>query len=190
VSDVSQASSSHEWVVLGRVTSAYGLQGWVKVYSYTDPVEQILAYSHWFLRHEQSSKSDSAVWFSVDIAKGKRQGKVLLVRFEGCGDRNQAERYLGHDIAVKPSDLPVLEDGEYYHRDLHGLTVETLSGQCLGRISSIMETGANDVLVVKGKEHERSVDQRERLIPYLLDSVVKRIDLAEQRMQVDWDPEF
>ena len=92
------------------------------------------------------------------------------------------------DIAIESSLLPALGEGDFYWSQLEKLEVLTESGVKLGKVSHLIATGANDVLVVKGQEG--SVDRKERLIPYLPDQVIKDINLEEGTIRVDWDPEF
>jgi 16S rRNA processing protein RimM len=86
------------------------------------------------------------------------------------------------DIAVQREQLPALESGEYYWTDLQGLRVVNLEGVELGVVSHLFETGANDVLVVRG--------ERERLIPYTTGEAIQEVDLDHGQITVDWDPEF
>ena len=164
-----------DYVVLGQVSGLFGVRGWVKVFSYTDPRENILQYDPWYLRVGEG-------WREVRLAEGQRHGKTVIVRLEGCDDRDAAAAWVGHDIGVRREQLPALEEDEYYWSDLEGLQVETTAGLALGRVSHLLETGANDVLVVQG--------DRERLIPYVRPDVVVDIDLAAGKMRVDWDPDF
>jgi len=83
---------------------------------------------------------------------------------------------------VPRSALPAAGEDEYYWSDLEGLRVETLEGVDLGTVDHLIETGANDVLIVRG--------DRERLIPFLRPSVVREIDLVAARIRVAWDPDF
>lgn len=169
-------------VIVGRVVAVHGIRGLVKVYSYTDPTDNIFAYQPWYLRGENG-------WEEVETDSGRRQGKSLVVRLNGCTDRNQAEQdFIGREIAVSRDCLPSLSDGEYYWRDLIGLRVLLDDGRDIGRVERMMETGANDVLVVRGDQ--QSLDQRERLIPWLPDQVVCRVDLQAGQLTVDWDPDF
>ncbi len=172
-------------VVIGRLTAVYGVKGWLKVYSYTDPLENFLRY-----RHCQICRN--GVWQPIAIAEGRQHGKGLVVRLDGIDDRELAAPYVGCDIAVPAGELPQLAPNEFYWRQLEGLQVfvdHPERGHLrLGRVDHLLETGANDVLVVKGDE--QSIDQRERLIPYLPDRVVFDVDLAAQTMRVDWDPDF
>jgi 16S rRNA processing protein RimM len=120
------------------------------------------------------------------------QGKGLVAQLRGCTDRDMALRFARADIAVERSALPQLEQDEYYWHQLEGLRVYAKSGDgsrvLLGRVDHLVETGANDVLVVK--PDTGSLDQRERLIPWVPDDVVLKVDLAQGEMLVDWDPEF
>lgn len=162
-------------VVIGRINGIYGIHGWVRVFSYTDPRARILDYSPW--RLEQGE-----LWVARDVLDGHPQGKGIVVRLEGSGDREAARGLIGKRIAVQRTQLPGLAPGEYYWADLIGLQVTTREGRMLGRVYDLMETGANDVLVVKG--------DRERLIPYLPGQVVLEVDREQGTLLVDWDPDF
>lgn len=167
--------------VLGRISSVYGVKGWVKIYSHTDPMENILTYSPWLLKIKGE-------WKPVEVEASKRHGKGLIAKLAGVDDREIARTYNGIEIAVESERLPDLEEGEFYWSQLENLKVYTESGVLLGKVSHLMETGANDVLVVKG--NAESIDRNERLIPYLPDQVIKEIDLETGTIRVDWDPEF
>ncbi|RFA30868.1 ribosome maturation factor RimM [Alkalilimnicola ehrlichii] len=163
-------------LTVGRISGLYGVRGWVRIFSYTEPRERILEYVDWHLRSQDG-------WREVELAEGRRHGKGIVARIEGVDDREQARALIGSDIGVSREQLPALEPGEYYWVDLEGLQVETESGHALGVVDYLFETGANDVLVVKGED-------RERLLPFVLDQVVKRVDLESGLILVDWDPEF
>ena len=169
-------------IVLGRVSSVYGVKGWVKVYSYTEPMDRILDYGQWML-------NQNGQWSLVTVDKGRSHGKGMVAHFEGCDDRELAKQYCGADIAVPRDRLPELPDGEFYWFELEGLTVVNLDGVNLGKVDYMMSAGAsNDVLAVKGGAD--SIDRQERLIPYVPDVYVKDVDLEIGRILVDWDPEF
>ncbi|MBS98692.1 MAG: ribosome maturation factor RimM [Oceanospirillaceae bacterium] len=173
--------SEEDVVTLGRFTSTYGVKGWIKVYSYTEPMENILTYSPWLVRLDGR-------WTELKRVGGKKHGKGLVARLDKVESPEQARLYTNLEIAVPKTELPQLESGEYYWSQLENLLVYTESGVLLGRVDHLMETGANDVLVVKGTED--SIDREERLLPWLPDQVVKEIDLDSGIMRVDWDPEF
>jgi 16S rRNA processing protein RimM len=162
-------------VLLGRVSGVFGVKGWVKVFSDTDPRDGILQYSPWYL-----STADG--WEARRLLDGQTQGKGIVAKLEGCNDRDQALALIGSDIAITREQLPEPEAGEYYWSDLEGLRVITVGGLELGKVSHLFATGANDVLVVKG--------ERERLLPFVWDQVIQSVDLEAGEMRVDWDPDF
>ncbi len=162
-------------VLMGRISGLYGVRGWVRVFSYTEPRENILNYRQWLVRR-------GGEWSPVAVAEGRRHGKGIVVRLAGCEDRDAAAAWLEAEIAVPRSALPPLEPDEYYWSDLQGMQVETTQGQVLGRVTSLLHTAANDVLIVEG--------ERERLIPFLQGQVVLGVDLDARRIVVDWDPDF
>lgn len=149
----------------------------MKVRSYTDPPENLLDYRPW-----QLDREDEGHVKEVRLLEGRLQGAILVVHLEGVEDRDQALMLRGMKITVPREVFPSPPEGTYYWDDLVGLRVKTLQGQDIGVVSGLLETGANDVLVVKA--------DRERLIPFVLGSYVKRVDLREGVLEVDWDPEF
>lgn len=173
--------SQHDVTVVGKITSVYGVKGWVKIYSFTSPMENILAYAPWQLKM-------GGQWKPYKVAESKQHGKGLIARLEGVNDRELARQFCGVEIAIDKALLPELDAGEFYWSQLEQLAVYTLNGELLGRVSHLIETGSNDVLIVKG--NAESIDRRERMIPYLPDQVIKEINLETGTMRVDWDPEF
>lgn len=173
----------YKLVAAGKVTGCYGVRGWVKVHSYTDPVENIAGFGKWRLKRHGALEA-----FEVD--QWKRHGKGMVAHITGVDDRNLAESFKGLEILVPADSLPVLEEGDYYWRDLQGLQVwgrEPGSDEqrvLLGEVDYLLETGANDVLVIKATAE--SIDEAERLIPYLPDDVVTRVSLEEGIIEVDW----
>jgi len=164
------------FVTLGRVSGAHGIQGWVKVHSDTSPRENIVGYSPWYLVRNGRREA----W---KVNAGRRQGKGVVAKLAGCNDRDAAEALAGAEITIPRAQLPATtEPGEFYWADLVGLEVRTVDGVVLGHIEQLFETGANDVIVVQG--------DRERLIPYIWQQVVRDVDLEAGVMLVDWDPEF
>jgi 16S rRNA processing protein RimM len=157
-------------VTVGKVAGLFGVRGWVRIYSYTRPIENILDFSPWYLR-------DATGWSERHLMDGRRHGRGLVAVFEGIDDRNGAHALVGQEIAVRRSQLPPSGPGEFYWQDLVGLEVVNAVGEHLGRVDHLMETGANDVLVVHG--------DRERLIP-LVPAHVRRIDPDAGRIEVDW----
>jgi len=168
--------ASERRVLVGRIAGPYGVRGWVRVDSHTEPTENILSYDPWQV-------GLAGGWVSYRVMEGRRHGGGVVARLEGCDDRESARRLLGADIAVARGQLPALGAGEYYWADLVGLRVVAGGGgRELGRVAGLMETGANDVLVVQGA--------REWLVPFLMDRVVTGIDLELGVVYVDWDTAF
>jgi 16S rRNA processing protein RimM len=162
-------------IIMGRVTGLFGVRGWVKVHSFTDPLENIVGYSPWLVHY-------LGEWHPMEVQDGRRHGRAIIAHLAGVDDRDRAASLMGCDIAVRRSQLPPPKAGEYYWVDLEGLRVETTNGVDLGRVDHLLETGANDVLVVQG--------DRERLIPFVEPDVVTSVDFDGGLIRVAWDPDF
>ncbi len=165
-----------ERIVVGKLSGVYGVKGWVKVYSWTDPRENILSYKRWML------KTADGGWEERKVLQGRLQGKGLVALLEGCNTRDDAEALRGREITVFDTDFAPLGENEYYWRDLIGLRVVNREGVDFGRVHSLIETGANNVLVVRG--------DRERLVPWVIDQYIDKVDLDEKLISVDWDADF
>ena len=159
-------------MLLGRIVGLFGVKGWIKVFSYTDPREAILDYDRWNLK-----KGDA--WQTTRVVEGKRHGKSVIARLDGFDDRDAAAELVGRDIAIERDALPNPEDGRYYWSDLEGLQVVHRDGTTLGRVAYLLETGANDVLVTDG--------DKERLIPFVAGKVILDVDFAAGVITVDWE---
>lgn len=175
--------------IAGKLTGVYGVKGWVKMHSYTEPAENIFNYAPWFLAEQNGTITSGPI-----VIDGYRShGKGLIVHIKGVADRDQAALYCQRLIAVDMGTLPALPENEYYWHQLEGLKVLSVSDRqednavLLGTIREMMETGANDVMVVA--PCNGSIDQRERLLPYV-DAHVLRVDLQAGNILVDWDPDF
>lgn len=168
-------------LVVGRFLGPHGIKGWVKVMSHTEPRENLGQYRPWWVQR-------GADWQAIEGVRLKAQGKGLIAKLPGIDDPETARTLSGSEIGIKATQRPELPKGEYYWSDLEGLRVETLNGEWLGCVDHLLETGANDVLVVDPKPG--SLDDRQRLIPYLPDQVIREIDLASGVMTVDWDSDF
>ena len=169
-------------VVLGKFGAVYGINGWLKVNSYTDIPEGIFDYTPWQIQVQGN-------WRQMQISGKKRHGIGLIVKLADVADRDQAQLYVNADIAVERSALPQLAEGDFYWRDLMGMAVVNEAGYHLGEVVDMMETGSNDVLVVKANKSD-AFGKTERLLPFLTDSVIKEVNNAERRILVDWDPDF
>jgi 16S rRNA processing protein RimM len=168
-------TQTDELLVMGRIAAPFGVRGWVHVTAFTEAPENLLEYLPWYLGRQQE-------WRETRPAEGKRHGKGLVVRLEGCVDRDAAAALSGTEIAICRKQLPDTQADEYYWNDLIGLQVVTTDGRALGHVDHLLETGANDVLVIRG--------DRERLVPYVRGEVIRSIDLQKGEIRVDWDPDF
>lgn len=169
---------------VGRITSVYGIKGWLKVHSQTEPSDNIFSYQPWYLKTRHGVKE-------VELLEWRPHGKGYVVCIAGIEDRNQAELLAPVDISVDKTIFDELEEGDYYWHQLEGLRVSSrFNNQTydLGVVKRLMATGANDVLVVQGDSD--SIDQQERLIPYVLDQFVTTVDIPQGVIHVEWDPEF
>lgn len=165
-------------IVLGRISGVYGVRGWIKVHSYTEPRENILSYTPWqILVGEQ--------WRPVTVLDGRAQGKGVIAHLEGWNSPEAARELLGADIGIPRAQLPATRAGQYYWSDLIGLRVLAADDTVLGTVSHLLETGANDVLVVK----EIGTAGKEHLIPYI-DGVIVGVDLDAKVLRVDWDVNY
>lgn len=169
-------ATSEEFIPVGKISGAFGVKGWVKVYSFTEPRANILEYSPLFM-------SRQGEWIEIKVSGGHLQGKGLVMGIANVTDRDQVQPLIGAELAIKKGQLEPTDEDEFYWADLIGLNVENLEGDLLGQVDHLLETGANDVLVVKAKG-------KERLIPFVMDEIVKLVDLDSKLIRVDWDKDF
>ena len=164
------AQADDRWVVLGKIGSTFGVQGWVRITSYTDPPENILDYDRWHLHR-------AGQWEAVEVEDGRVTAKGVLAKLAGLETPEEARLQVGIEIAVLRSELPPTAPGEFYWNDLEGFEALTPSGESLGRLDHFRSTPGGDIAVVKGaKEH---------WIPFVKDRIVK-VDLDARRIVFDW----
>ncbi|HLT91643.1 MAG TPA: ribosome maturation factor RimM [Woeseiaceae bacterium] len=164
-------------VVLGRITGLYGVRGWVRVRSYTEPPAALLGYDEWLV-------GGPGTWERFEVTGGREHGKGLVAQLAGTADRDAAARFLGADVAVERERMPEPAEGEYYWADLEGLEVRHRGGRLLGRVDRLLETGAHDVLVVSREEDGQ---KREVLVPFVPGTFVLDVNLAAGVIDVDWE---
>jgi 16S rRNA processing protein RimM len=166
-------------VTLGRIAGVFGVQGWLKVRSYSDPQANLLRYRRWFLKGTPERE--------VRVLEGRNHGQMLVVQLSEPGgapitDRDLAARFVGAEIEVPREELPKLKRGEYYWIDLVGLEVRTASDEVLGKVESVTDNGAQAVLVLGG--------ERQRLIPFVHGAVIQSVDLKAGRIVADWSADW
>jgi 16S rRNA processing protein RimM len=162
-------------MLVGGISGAFGVRGWLKVSSFTDPLENILKYSPWQLCVANGGRPSR----TVQLVQGKRHGKGLVVQLEGIDGRDEAESLRGLEIRIERQRVPEPESGHYYWADLEGLQVENSAGVVLGKIDHLLDTGSNDVMVVRGEVRH--------LIPFIYGDTVLSVDLEAGCIQVDWE---
>jgi 16S rRNA processing protein RimM len=159
---------------MGRISGAFGIKGWVKVQPFTVTPDGLTAHRTWWIEKDGS-------WARCEVEQAEVQGAAVAAKLAGCDDRDAAALYRGREIAVPRSALPEAGENEFYWADLIGLRVVNEAGEDLGAVGRVLETGANDVLVVEG--------DRERLIPFI-EHVVRQVDLGGGVIRVDWGSDY
>lgn len=173
-----QPSSDTDYTIIGRVGSPYGIKGWLHIESFTQIADNILQHRKWQLQANPYTKSQLKAAREIQVIQIKAQQKHFVAQLEGINDRDQAKMLGNSMIAIPTSKLPELTENEYYWHQLIGLTVHTTSGLMLGIIQDLLNTGANDIIIIEGAQRH--------LLPYI-DNVVKQVDLKQKTMMVDWE---
>lgn len=176
------AQAPVEPIVLGKMGSSYGIRGWLRVFSSTEDAESIFDYQPRFIQK-------AGQWQQVQLESWKHHNQDLIIKLKGVDDRDSANLLTNCEIVVDSSQLPALEDGSYYWKDLMGCRVVTTEGYDPGKVVDMMETGSNDVIVIKANLKD-AFGIKERLVPFLDGQVIKKVDLATRTIEVDWDPGF
>jgi 16S rRNA processing protein RimM len=169
------SAATRKLITLGRVSGVFGVKGWLKIRSFTEPPGNIADYPDWILRSK-------GVETTFRVESGREHGGGVIAKLVGLDDRDQALAFRGAEILIERARLPRLAPDEYYWTDLEGLEVRTPEGVVLGKVDHLLATGGNDVLVVHG--------ERERLVPFVLGSVIARVDLEGGVIVADWPPDF
>ena len=175
-------SSKQEPVVLGKLGSSHGIKGWLKITTYTDSVEGIFDYSPWLIKEQGE-------WREVKVLQWRFQGKAVVASLEGVETRDQAQMLTNCEIAVTQQQMETLPEDEFYWRDLIGCEVVNTKGYNMGKVQEIVETGSNDVLLVKANAKD-GFGKAERMIPFVTEQFIIEVNLTEKQIIVDWDPDF
>lgn len=165
----------NQWVIVGKFGRPHGVKGWISVYSYTDPATNLIQFSDWYIKQKDK-------FIPLKIVGLEPHARAYIVQIEGYKDREEAAKLTNLEIAVTLDELPPLGEDEFYWYQLIGLDVVSTSGFSFGKVVDIMETGANDVLVVEGNNRY--------LIPYRYGDVVQQVLKDKKQIIVDWDAEF
>ncbi len=172
------SDTNDEMIILGKITGIFGIKGWLKLYSNTRPIENICQYKTLWLQAAQNHD-----WQPYTAEAIKPHAKTIIAKLASIDSPETAQLLLGSLVAIPRTDLPTLEDNEYYWRDLIGCHITNLQNISLGIVDHLLETGANDVLVVKDAH-------KERLIPFIQGTTIIEIDIGKKHITVDWDEDF
>ncbi len=165
---------SESYIVIGKIGATHGIHGWLKIHAYTEIKANILSYDPWYISDPQ------AQWQPLSREDSKVSGDLILAKFPGLDTPEEARLLTGKEIAITRGQLPKLKNNEYYWSDLIGLTVINKTGEVYGKVIYLIETGSNDVLVVKN-------ESKEQAIPFLMGSVILSVDLIRKEIHVDWE---
>jgi 16S rRNA processing protein RimM len=159
---------------MGRIAAPFGIKGWVKVQTFSDDPGALLEFDSWRIGRGEQQRDYA-------VAESQDHSNTLVAKLEGVNDRDQAFALRGMEVSVPREALQAPAEGEFYWADLIGLVAVNRQGIELGRVDSLMETGAHDVLVVKGS--------KEHLIPFIA-AFVGTVDIAAGKIEVDWGEDF
>jgi 16S rRNA processing protein RimM len=167
-----EPKTTKEAIVVGRIGAPYGVRGWLKVKSFTDPIDNILNYQPWLL-------SLKGTQISIRVLDGKIHSSTIVAKIEGCDDRDKALKYTNAEILVYRDQFAELEQDEYYWSDLIGLTVIKQDESVVGILDHMFSTGANDIMLVKG--------EKDYYIPYIFNTTVLSVNLKARTIHIKWD---
>ncbi|MCF6288013.1 MAG: ribosome maturation factor RimM [Proteobacteria bacterium] len=156
-----------ERLLIGKVSGCFGVQGWLKIFSYSNPRENITTYKSWIINNKV-----------FDLVVAKKHGKLIVAKLEGIDDKDTALLMIGQKIEIDTQQLAELDGSQFYWRDLVGLDVTNTNGIEFGKLQSILETAAHDVIFVQG--------EKQRVIPFIMGSTILTVDLDKNTMLVDW----
>lgn len=179
---VSGMAIPDDLVLVGHVTGAYGIHGWVRIRPYSADADALLHAKTWWL--------DKSGLHDVDMMQAKVHGEDVVAQLMGVVDRNAAEALKGATVQIRRSNFPPLADDEFYWVDLIGLAVENLQGESLGTVTDLMDNGAHPILRVAAPVVPDSEEKpQEWLIPFV-DQFVKTVDQAAKKITVDWGLDY
>ena len=160
---------------MGRVLAPHGVKGWIKIEPYTAAPDTLTRFHRWWIGGPDG-------WEEVEIAEAVRHGANVVARLAGCSDRDQAATLRGREVALARESLPATQKDEYYWADLVGLEVVNAESASLGKVTALFSNGAHDVMRI-------GAGKGERLVPFV-PAVVRKVDLAVGRIEVDWGSDW
>ena len=161
-------------LLVGKINGFFGVQGWVKIFSYTKPRKNILEYQPWYFLDNETYKV-------IEITSGREQSKTIVAQVKGINNRDEALQLIGKDLYINKDQLPELDNDAHYWYELTGFQVINKNEVDLGIVDYFVDTGSNHVLVIKG--------ETEHWIPYIEPFLVS-VDKHKKVISVDWDENF
>ncbi|AKC32433.1 ribosome maturation factor RimM [Candidatus Pantoea carbekii] len=171
-------------LVIGKIGTAYGIHGWIKMFSFTEKIENIFNYKPWFIQCSQNRKRKC-----LELEKWKYHNDSIIIKCKDINNRNAALKLTNCKITIDSNQLDILQNGSYYWKDLIGCNVVNLQHYKMGKVVDLIETGSNDVLVVQANEKD-AFNVKKRLIPFIEPNVIKTVDIKHIMITVDWHPSF
>ncbi|MCV2502034.1 MAG: ribosome maturation factor RimM [Candidatus Lightella neohaematopini] len=172
-------------IIVGQIGSTYGIFGWLRIYSFTKRKIDIFSYQPFFIRDINTNNN----WKKLRINSWKFNKNCIILKINDIDNKEKAKLLTNYYIFIDKKQLPVLSNNEYYWVDIIGLKVINIENYFFGVVSNIIETKANDVLIVK-KNVDDYFNIYERFIPYLYNKVIKKIDIKNKIMVVIWNPKY
>ncbi|MQR00141.1 ribosome maturation factor RimM [Glaciimonas soli] len=185
-------------VMVGHITGAYGIVGWVRIKPYSPDADALLSAKKWWLGKpaQLGGQVHPHDLHDVEMMQAKHHSGDIVARLVGVAGREAAEALKGSVVHVRRSHFPALEDGEFYWLDLIGLAVENLQGEQLGIVTDMMDNGAHPILRITVPVIAAAADMAvqakapaELLIPFV-DQFVKTVDQAAKKITVDWGLDY
>lgn len=172
---------------MGRIGAPFGVQGWVRVQTFSSDPDALLDHDRWWLQAPEGGVRAGRARAAgpVEVLEAQAHGAGLIARFEGVADRDAAAALTGCPVALPRSLLPAPEEGEYFWEDLIGLRAVDREGREVGVVSSLIEAGAHDVLVIDRPQCDARGRPKQWLVPFV-ERHVGKVDLAAGRVEVDW----
>ena len=156
-------------ILIAKIQAHQGLNGWLKVYSYSETKQKFSEYKYFFIQKDNNT-------IRLDI-EDISIGKSIKVKFKNFNCREDSQDYIGEEIFINEDQLDVLEANQFYWKELIGLTAYLNNGKKIGIVSDIIETGSNDVLVIKGEE--------EILVPYIFGESIMEVVVEEKKIIIN-----
>ena len=181
-----QAELPEDAIEVGRIADAWGVKGWFKVIPHSASPEALFSSRRWYLQPSERGHKAFAGTALLRVRETKEHSDAIVALAHDIDDRAIAESLNGARIFVPRSSFPTASADEYYWVDLIGLDVVNREGLALGRVTDLMATGPQTVLVL---EYEQGDKKAERMIPFVA-AYVDGVDLAAKKITVDWQPDY